>query len=443
MTHSIHSAVALVASLLLAGAPPLQAADWPHFLGPDHDFHSAETGLNWEFGESGPPILWEVERGKGHSGPVIVDDHVVFIHQVDKNEEIRCLDAASGETRWTHSYPVEVGQSYGIVDTPRSSPVIDPESKLIYTLGNDGDLICFRLESGEIVWQMGLETVFGPSPFFFGYGSCPLIYGEKLIVHVGADNPCVIALNKLDGKVLWQADHEWNGSYASPVIGQVNGEDRLFVFAGGEVDPPHGGLICLNPSNGEIDDSFFWRSDNFASVNAATPVPCGPNRVFVTEDYGRGGVMLQFDQDFKAHVLWTSLEFGCQFQTPIYHEGIVYGFGGNGGLMLACDGATGRILWNEAFYQTTITWKERDIPISLGHAHLLHVDNGFVCLSENGALLRMDLGSWGFQIQSKARLFYAPETWAPPAISNGRLFINQNEMGSRLICYDISGKSAQ
>ena len=134
-------------------------------------------------------------------------------------------------------------------------------------------------------------------------------------------------------------------------------------------------------------------------------------------------------------------EFGCQFQTPIYHEGIIYGFGGNGGLMLALDAGTGRLFWNEAFYDTTIQWKDRPIPISLGHAHLIHVDGAFLCLSENGALLRMELGSHGFQILSKARLFYAPETWAPPAISNGLLYVNQNEMGSRLVCYDLRKKA--
>ena len=107
--------------------------------------------------------------------------------------------------------------------------------------------------------------------------------------------------------------------------------------------------------------------------------------------------------------------------------------------MLAMDVATGSVLWNEAFYQTTIPWNDRDIPISLGHSHLIHVDGDFLCLSENGALLRMDLDSYGFEILAKARLFYAPETWAPPAISKGRLFVNQNEMGSRLICYDVSG----
>lgn len=110
--------------------------------------------------------------------------------------------------------------------------------------------------------------------------------------------------------------------------------------------------------------------------------------------------------------------------------------------MLAFDAATGRHLWNEAFYQTTIPWQGRDIPISLGHAHLIHVDGGFLCLSEDGALIRMDLSSAGFRLDAKSRLFFAPETWAPPVISNGRLYINQNEMGSRLICYDLSGKAA-
>ena len=149
--------------------------------------------------------------------------------------------------------------------------------------------------------------------------------------------------------------------------------------------------------------------------------------------------MLEYGADFKPQMKWASPEFGCQFQTPIYHDGILYGFGGNGGLMMAFDAATGRSLWSEAFYQTTIPWKGREIPISLGHAHFIHIEGGFLCLSENGALLRMELNAGGFRILNKARLFYAPETWAPPVVSNGRLFINQNELGSRLICFDVSG----
>lgn len=420
---------------------PLTSADWPHFLGLRQDLHSEETGLDFDFTSSGPKLLWEVERGKGHAGPVVADGKLVFIHQVEQREQVRCLDAVTGSGIWEHSYPVDVAQSYGIVDAPRSSPVIDPETKLVYTLGNDGDLICFSLSDGKIAWQVKLPQLFGPSPFFFGYGSCPLIFNEKLIVHAGAEDACVVALNKKDGTVIWQTDHEWHGSYASPVVAELNGQKRILIFAGGMVKPPTGGLLCVNPENGKIDSEFSWRSDNFASVNATTPVSCGENRVFLTEDYGLGGVMLEYGPDFTPRVMWTSPEFGCQFQTPLYHEGVLYGFGGNGGLMLAYDVATGSHLWNEAFYQTTIPWQGRDVPISLGHAHLIHVDGAFLCLSEDGALIRMDLSAAGFRILSSTRLFYAPETWAPPVVSNGRLYVNQNELGSRLLCFDLSGKA--
>lgn len=433
----------LIAIASLGSTSLLTSADWPHFLGPRQDLHSEETGLDFNFTEKGAKLLWEVERGKGHAGPVVADGKLVFIHQVEKKEQIRCLDAGTGAEIWEHSYPVDVAQSYGIVDAPRSSPVIDPETGLVYTLGNDGDLICFALADGKIAWQVKLPQLFGPSPFFFGYGSCPLIFKEKLIVHAGAEGACLAALNKKDGTVIWQTDHAWHGSYASPVVTKINGQDRILVFAGGMVKPPTGGLLCVNPEDGKIDSEFSWRSDNFASVNATTPVPCGENRVFLTEDYGLGGVMLEYGPDFTPRVLWTSPEFGCQFQTPLYHEGVIYGFGGNGGLMLAYDVASGSHLWNEAFYQTTIPWKGRDVPISLGHAHLIHIDGGFLCLTEDGALIRMELSAAGFRILSSTRLFYAPETWAPPVVSNGRLYVNQNELGSRLLCYDLSGKTAE
>lgn len=432
---------ALVISFL-ASSVSCPAADWPHFLGANYDLHCEETGLQLQFSEAGPRKLWEVERGRGHAGPVVVGDRVVFIHQVEDKEQVCCLDAATGKRVWEHSYPVEVDQSYGIVDAPRSSPVADPGTGLVYTFGNDGDLICFRLESGEIAWQSSVPETFGKGPFFFGYGSSPLIHGEKLIVNVGSEDACIAALDKRTGKVLWQSDHAWHGSYASPVVAPLNGKDRILVFVGGMVRPPTGGLLCVDPETGTIESEFAWRSDNYASVNAASPVFCGENRVFISEDYGLGGVMLRFDETNQPSVLWTSPDLGCQLQTPVYHQGTLYGVGGGGGLMLALDVRTGRPLWNEMFYQTTIPWQGREIPISLGRAHLVHVDGGFLCLSENGALLRLDLNPGGFEILAKTRPFYAPESWAPPVISGGRLYLMQNEMGAKLHCFDLRAPAA-
>ncbi len=427
---------ATLAAFSLASAAV--ADDWPHFLGPNYDLHSAEAGLRLHFPESGPKLLWEVERGRGHAGPVVADGKVVFIHQVEDREQILCLDAATGQELWQHSYPVEVSENFGVLDEPHSSPVIDPESGLVHALGNDGDLVCLRLDSGEPVWSVSLPEAFGESPSFFGYGSSPLVHGGKLIVNVGAEAACVVAFDKLGGGVLWQADHEWHGSYASPIVAELNGQDRVLVFAAGRVEPPVGGLLCVNPETGEIDSEFPWRSDNYASIHGASPVACGENRVFISEDFGLGGAMLEFDAEFRPRAIWTDPVFGCRSQTPIHHEGVLYGCGGNGGLMLACDVRSGRSFWNEAFYRTTIPWRGRPVPVSLGRAHLVHVDGAFLCLTEDGALMRMELNAGGYRILAQTRLHYAPETWSPPVVSGGRLYVNQNELGSRLRCYDLT-----
>ncbi len=428
-------------SLLAAVSFSVSADDWPHFLGPNHDLHSAETNLNLDFEREDFKPVWEYERGKGHAGPVVVDDHVVFIHQKDSNEEVVCLKAEDGSEIWKHSYAVEVGQNFGIVDAPRSSPVIDPASKTVYTLGNDGDLIAFKLEDGKILWQIDLNEKYGDAPTFFGRGSSPLVFGQKLIVHVGSPGAFAVALDLKDGSEIWKTAHEWHGSYASPIPGKINGEDRILIYAGGKTDPPTGGLVCLNPVDGKIDDAFPWRTTNPTSVIASSPVVCGANQVFISEDYGKSGAMIQIDQNFKMALAWTAEHLGCQFQTPTYHDGLLTGFGGTGGLMVSYDVQFGRMHMDETFIKLTIPHKGRDLPVNMGRGCLIWVDGDYICLGENGTLLRLgiDLRQKPVVI-SKAMPFYAPESWAPPVISNGRLYLVQNELGSKLICYDVRNK---
>ena len=355
----------------------IQADDWPHFLGPNHNGHSAETGLDWDFEREDFKPVWTYEKGKGHAGPVVVDDHVVFIHQKDKNEEIVCLKAEDGSEIWKHSYGVEVGQNFGIVDAPRSSPVIDPDTKTVYTLGNDGDLLALELESGKILWQLKVGEKFGDAPTFFGIGSCP----------------------------------------------------------------PAGGLVCLNPKDGKIDSSFPWRTSNPTSVVASSPVVCDNNQVFISEDYGKSGVMIQFDSNFQQRLAWTTEHLGCQFQTPIFHDGMLTGFGGTGGLMVSYDTQFGRLHMDETFIKLTIPYNDRELAVNMGRGSLIWADGDYVVLGENGTLLRLAIALRQKPVVlSKAVPFYAPETWAPPVLSNGRLYLVQNEMGSKVICYDVRKK---
>ncbi len=170
--------------------------DWPRFLGPRHDLRSRETNLLKSWSATGPNRVWEVERGSGHTPVVISGDYLVMIHTLEGREVIECLHPKSGKRYWKHDYAVELGSNYGIVDASRAGPVIDGD--LVFTVGLRGDLNCFELASGDIVWKINLDDAYGTAPLFFGRGSCPLVYGDQLIVNVGGD-ACVASFDKRTG----------------------------------------------------------------------------------------------------------------------------------------------------------------------------------------------------------------------------------------------------
>ncbi|MEM7009854.1 MAG: PQQ-binding-like beta-propeller repeat protein [Verrucomicrobiota bacterium] len=414
-----------------------QTSDWPRVLGPTHDLHTAETNLLREWGANGPAKVWEVARGSGQATPSVAGDRLVHIF-LDAGEEIvECRNAETGELFWRFSYAVQAGSSYGTPDATRCSPVIDGD--FVYLLGLASDLHCLNLETGEVLWKKNLDTEFGEAPFFFSRGSSPLVSGENLIINVGS-KPCVAAFNKTTGELVWGAEHAWNGSYASPVPAKIRGKDRILVFAGGMVDPPHGGLLSLDPTDGKIDDAFPWRARMFASVNAASPVVSG-NRVFVTEGYTEGGAMVELSADFKMNAAWKAPRFASQFATPLIHDGHLYGFSGSSerGAELVCiEVANGKELWRE-----DLQLQAGGRRVLLGRASMIHADDAFLCLGEQGTLLWLDLTPQGAKVISSAQLFLAPETWGTPVLSKGLLYVNRNNRdyasgeGPALICYDL------
>src|SRR2546425_57645 len=218
-------------------------------------------------------------------------------------------------------------------------------------MGAEGTTHCLELGSGKIVWKRDLPVDYKVRQDFFGTASTPLVEDRLLIVNVGAPGgPCVVGFDKANGREVWRAGKEWGPSYASPVPAVVHGKRRVFVFAGGESEPPTGGLMSIDPATGKVDFAFPWRSRSHESVNASCPVVFD-NRVFVSASYRTGGALLEVQPDFKHKVLWTTAEFGLHFNTPIYRDGYLYGFDGRNepDASLACvDAATGKVVWRGA-----------------------------------------------------------------------------------------------
>ena len=289
-----------------------------------------------------------------------------------------------------------------------------------------------ELSTGRVVWRRDLRVDYGVTQDFFGTASTPLIHDGRLIVNVGApDGPTVAAFDLPTGDEVWRAGTDWGASYASPIPAVVHGEQRVFVFAGGESQPPSGGLLSIDPATGAVDFAFSWRSRTHESVNAACPV-IFDNQVFITASYRAGGALITINPDFTHEVAWTTQEFALHYNTPIHRDGYLYGFDGRnmGDASLACvEAATGEIVWREVpEWQETVVQGDRERQLLIGTARgsLLAADGQFLCLGELGHLLWMDLTPAGYREVSRAWLFAGRESWNLPVLSRGLLYVTQN-----------------
>lgn len=421
--------------------------DWKDFLGPSHDLVSTETDLLKEFPSGGPALVWEMETGTGYSAPAIQGDRLVYMHRMGDQEIVEALDPDSGELYWTFSYPTDFSDRYGYSNGPRASPVIDEDR--VYVYGAQAMLHCLRLRDGALLWKRDIQTEFEIPQDFFGVAPTPLIEGDLLIVNIGApDGPTVAAFDKLTGRLKWGAGDEWGSGYASPIPADVHGKRVIFVFAGGESNPPTGGLMLINPTDGSVYSRFPWRSRTYESVNAASPVIIG-NRVLISATYRTGAVMLDIAPDLTVEQAWTSDDFDLHWTTAIADGGYLYAFPGRNepdASLAAINIKTGKIAWDEVIEwqeRVSVNGNERDLYLSPFRASLLKVDGRYLALGEQGQLLWLSLSPQGPKILSKTTLFLSRQAWTPPVISKGLLYITQNERdfisgnGPRLLCYDL------
>jgi outer membrane protein assembly factor BamB len=397
-------------SLCLLAPLPATDAGWPQFLGPTRDGHAQVKGLKNAWPATGPKKVWEKEVGEGYSGPVIVGDRLLLFHRVGDQEELACLDANTGKSRWSFRYPTEYRDSYGKGDGPRSTPTVS--AGRVYTLGAEGMLSCVDLARGTKVWQRPLGKDYALRTNFFGVGTSPLVEGDLVVVNVGARGAGIVAFDRNTGKEVWRAtNHE--ASYSSGVIATVQGKRQLFFFT-------REGLVVLEPKTGKVLYQKHWRARLYASVNAATPL-IHDDQVFITASYRTGAVLLDFTRKTPEEI-WKGDEIlSAHYNTPVLVGEFLYGVDGRQeeGARLRCvEWKTGKVRWTKEGF---------------GCASIIAADGKLIILSEGGDLFLVQASPKGYQELARASVL-TPPCRAPLALANGQLYARDNH---KLVCWKL------
>ncbi|OVE73717.1 hypothetical protein BVX93_00940 [bacterium B13(2017)] len=304
--------------------------NWATWKGPNKNGISDETDWNPEALNKELKINWQIKVGVGYSNVSIKDDYLYTMGYDKKTQEniIYCLNVLTGKEVWQHSYPSSLGKYEG----PRSTPIVDNDK--LYSLSQDGELICQNTANGKIIWQKNLVKEFGVSLPRWKLSTSVCIEGDLAIVNA---NTSGIAFNKNTGKLAWTSD-TGKGNYSTPITFKI--KDELYSAIYGLQH-----LYAVNLKNGKIKWSFPWKSKY--NIIAADPY-IHNEKIFISTGYGNGCTLIDISKD-EPKQLWQNKDLCTHFSTIVILDNYIYGIDGNAGYgELKClDIKDGSVMWNE------------------------------------------------------------------------------------------------
>jgi outer membrane protein assembly factor BamB len=429
----MNSWVAILTCGLMVGTTT--ADDWPQWRGPNRDGVWREDNVLEKFPAEGLEFLWRVKIGAGYCGPTVADNRVFCMDRISEPTELErvlCFDAKTGDELWTVPYECRYRIQYPA--GPRASVTVDDDRA--YALGAMGHLHCLDVGTGTILWNKDLAEQFQDKKRMptWGIAGAPLIVDDLVIVQLGAENACIIALDKESGDPQWQSLND-RGGYSAPILIEQAGQPVVVCWTGDSV-------AGLAPSSGEV----LWRipfAPSEMPIGVATPI-VKDNKLFVTSFYD-GSLMLRLGKDQPtAEQLWKKQgpdEYQTEalhsiISTPIWLDNYIYGVDSYG--QLRClRAATGERVWEDQ----TATPKARWSTI-----HFVKHDDQIWMFNERGELIIGELSAQGFREIDRTQLL-KPTTsqlpqrggvcWAHPAFANQCVFARNDE---ELVCASLKAE---
>lgn len=377
----------IFASLLIALATAVPAADWPLWRGPNHDGLSTEK-LN------GTKVkkLWETKIGIGFASFTIADGRVFTTGHANDKDTVFCFDAATGKEIWQHEFAAELGNKYYEGGTS-ATPTI--ENGKVYHLSRWGDLFCFDAATGKVVWQKNIQKETEANIPDWGYAGSPLVQGDLLILNVGKSGT---AVEKATGKLVWKSDKA-NAGYSTPLPITVNGKTQVVIGSGRAYKG-------VDPTNGTVLWEHTWSTSY--GVNAADPILCG-TKLFISSGYNKGCAVLDLASAEPAEV-WRSRVMKNQLNSSVLIAGHLYGSDGDESKTssLKCiDFATGSEKWSEP---------------GIGFSSLTAADGKLIIMTAKGDLIIAKANSSKFEPISRTTLL-SGRCWTAPVLANGRIYV--------------------
>jgi outer membrane protein assembly factor BamB len=409
-----------------------QEPTWDFFRGPNFDGHVDGGKLADAWPDAGPPVLWTRKLGQGFSSFTGRGDRVFSQYQTVTSQFVVCLDANTGETVWEYRYDWSY-ETAGLYPGPRSTPTLDGDR--LYFTSPAGVLGCLSQDSGELLWQVDLIKQFDAEPVGFGYSCSPVIVGEKLIVPAGGEGSAVVAFDKMDGSVIWQAG-DFKISYASVLPIERNGQQLLVAFL-------QNALVLMATDTGEVFAQLPLSSGY--DEHSAWPIYSEPN-LWISAPFKQGCQLLRVTDDDRPELksVWHSKLLSNDVCSSVLVDEHLFGFDINDvqskvhrpsrGSFRCLEFATGKPIWQNGSKRERHSLDPKRgtaAADSVGHCSVLYADGKLILFNDMGDLMIAKADAESFELMGKVRVLGGEVCWTQPMLLGSRLYLRNH---SQAVC---------
>jgi len=402
-------------SAVLATAFTIQtsmAEDWPQWRGADRSDHCKETGLIQSLPGNGPKQLWlSREAGLGYSGFSVAEGSLYTMGLKDNTEFLMAFNVRDGKLRWSAKVGSRYENRWG--DGPRCTPTV--EGNQVFAVGGQGDIVAVSVADGKVQWTASMTDMGGKRPNW-GYCESLLVDGGQVVCTPGGNKGAMAALDRRNGKVLWQSKDWTDGAqYASIVPATIHGKKQYIQLT-------QKTLVGIDASNGDVLWESPWQG---RTAVIPTPIVKG-DEVYIASGYGVGCKKVKVAKDFSVEDVWVNKVMKNHHGGVILLEGHLYGYSDGAGWV--CQSwETGEEVWAEKneFRKGAIFYAD-------GRFYLLEEQTGNVAMIEASSKGWKEHGRFKLSPQTEQR---SPQgkIWVHPVISAGKLFLRDQEL---LFCFD-------
>lgn len=312
--------------LIACLSPASSLQDWPHWNGPQR------TGVSTESSWSGQgELAWTQHVGFGYSSVAVVGGALYTLgHDEDAGQDqVLCLDAATGEVRWRHGFAAKKMDNFHTGGTLTTPAVV---GERLFVTNREGKGLCLNAKSGELVWEKDYQAELDLKMPMYGFSASPLAHEGELFLLLGGT---LLKVDPTNGEVLRRGEENWgDGGYSNPLPFDLRGRSCLAIFAGP-------GLLVLDRNTFEELHRYPWKGES-GGVHAGTPLLLPDDRIFISSAYGAGAALLHIGEQPEPELLWRSRRMRNKVDGTVLVDGYLYGFDES---MLKCLDLEGKERW--------------------------------------------------------------------------------------------------